>query len=192
MPYQLILQEAEEEATKAVGENIFLANLPAEFPVYALYYPAEMPDYDFENLLRTLGGRTGDNLFVNIGRLDDPQFDRIVRKFEITTLPALVLTAVADLAAPDDEFMNAYVRLDGRLIAKPDRAIKFVEDLYLMFLQGEIAQAIKRTSRNTKTELARAVGRHIIAALGKVGNFVAERDWSVSILQGRFEIKKSS
>jgi len=189
MPYQLILQEAEEEATKAVGENIFLANLPAEFPVYALYYPAEMPDYDFENLLRTLGGRTGDNLFVNIGRLDDPQFDRIVRKFEITTLPALVLTAVADLAAPDDEFMNAYVRLDGRLIAKPDRAIKFVEDLYL---QGEIAQAIKRTSRNTKTELARAVGRHIIAALGKVGNFVAERDWSVSILQGRFEIKKSS
>jgi hypothetical protein len=192
MPYQLILQEAEQEATKAVGENIFLANLPAEFPVYAFYYPAEMPDYDFENLLRKLGGRTGNNLFVNIGRLDDPQFDRIVRKFEITSFPALVLTAVADLAAPDDELMNAYVRLDGGLIAKPDQAIKFVEDLYLMFLRGEIAQAIKRTSRKNKTELARAVGRHIIAALGKVGTFVAERDWSVSILQGRFEVKKSS
>ena len=77
MPYQLVLREPEEGSSKAVGENIFLANLPANFPVYAFYYPAEMPDSDFEKLLRTLGERTGENLFVNIGRLNDPQFDKI-------------------------------------------------------------------------------------------------------------------
>lgn len=192
MPYQLILQEAGEDTAKAVGENIFIANLPANFPVYAFYYPAEILDPAFEDLLRKLGERTGDNLFVNIGRLNDPQFDKIVRKFGITTFPALVLTAVADLAAPEDELMSACVLLDGRLIAKPDRAIKFVEELYLLFLRGKIATAIRKAKRKNKLELVRTVGNFILTALGKLGTFVAERDWSVSIVQGRFEVKKSS
>jgi hypothetical protein len=192
LSYQLVLQETEQETMKAVGENVFLANLSAEFPVYAFYYPSEMPDLDFEELLRKLGERTGNNFFINIGRLDDPQFDKIVRKFDITSFPSLILTAVADLAAPENDLMNAYVRLDGRLIAEPKRAIKFVEDLYLLFLRGEIAQAIKRTNRRNKTELTRAVGQYILTALSKVGTFAAERDISVSILQGRFELKKSN
>jgi hypothetical protein len=192
MPYQLVLREPEEGSSKAVGENTFLANLPANFPVYAFYYPAEMPDSDFEKLLRTLGERTGENLFVNIGRLNDPQFDKIVHKFEITSFPTLVMTAVAELAAaPNDELMSAYVRLDGRVIAKPDRAIKLVEELYLLFLQKDIARAIKKASRKSKTELARTISRHILAVLGKVGTYLTEHDFSVSILQGRFEVKKS-
>ena len=151
-----------------------------------------MPDADFEKSLRTLGERTGENLFVNIGRLNDPQFDKLVRKFEITSFPALVMTAVADLAAaPDDELMSAYVRLDGRVMAKPDRAIKLVEELYLLFLRKDIAQAIKKASRKSKIELARTIGKHILAMLAKVGTYLAERDFSVSILQGRFEVKKS-
>jgi hypothetical protein len=191
MPYHLILDEGDQEATRAVGENVFLTHLPVNYPVYAFYYPAEMPDQDFEQLLRHLGQRTGDNFFINIGRLDDPQFNKIAAAFEIRSLPAIALTAVADLAAPENVLMNAYVRLDGRLLAKPDRAITLIDTLYLMFLKGEIASAIRKASRKNKTELVRNIMQVIGTALGKVGSFVADRDLSVSILQGRFELKKS-
>ncbi len=191
MTYQLVLDEAGQSGTKAVGDNVFLANLPVEFPVYAFYYPAEMPDSELEGLLRKLGGRAGNNLFVNIGRLDDPQLDKIARKFEIKSFPSVVVTAIADLAAPQSASVTAYVRLDGRVLSDPHRAITHIENLYLLFLRGSVAEAIKTARWTSKVELARRLGRVIRDGLRRIGSFVADRDLSVSILEGRFELKKS-
>jgi hypothetical protein len=192
MSYRLILRETDTDDTKAVGENLFLANLPEQFPVYAFYYPAELSDQSLENALRGLGGRTGDNLLVNLGRLDDPNFDKIARAFDLDSFPALAMTAVADLAAPPGDFVNAYVRLDGRLLKDPGRAIELVENLYLLFLRGDVAKAIRKVRWRNRTELLRTVAASIGDALGGIGGFVAERDIAVSLLEGRFELTKSA
>jgi hypothetical protein len=189
--YQLVLREPGEDGTKAVGENVFLANLSSEFPVYIFYYPAEMPDPTFERQLRSLGDKTGNNLFVNIGRLDDPQLDKIVHKFELKSFPVVVVTAIADLAAPPDASLNSYVRLDGRLLKDPDRAIGHIESIYLLFLQGKVAEAIASTKWRSRLDLVRTIGTFFTDALGGLIGFVAERDLSVSILEGRFELTKS-
>lgn len=191
MSYALVLREPGEEESKAVGENIFLRDLPSGIPVFAFYYPAEMPDTRLENALRGLGESTGENLLVNISRLNDPQLPKLVGRFEISEFPALVLTAVSDLAAPPEEFLNAYVRLDGRLLRDPERALPLVEALYLLFLKGDIAKAIKVASWTNKQELVRGILQKVVGSLSKVGAFVADRDFSFSLVEGRFELKKS-
>lgn len=191
MPYELVLYDARHDDTKAVGENVFLADLQADFPVYIFYYPSAMPDDVFENLLRRLGESAGPNLLVNMGRLNDPDFGKITRAFEVRSFPSVVLTAKADLAAPQDASMNAYVRLDGKFLDDPGRAIEHIQDLYLLFLKGDIARAIKRAGRQNRAELARRIGKAIATALTTIGRFVNEHDVTVSVLEGRFEIKKS-
>jgi hypothetical protein len=192
MPYELILDETEQNGAKDVGDNVFLANLPADFPVYAFYYPAEMPDDELETLLRKLGDRTGTNLFVNIGRLNDPQFDKLVRVFQIKSFPSVIMTARGDLAGSDHDMLNAYVKLDGRLLANPERAIKFIEGLYLLFLKGDVAKAIRKAGHKNFTELARTVGKFVLTALTQIGTYIVDHDFSVSLVQGRFEVKKSA
>lgn len=191
MPYELVLHEAGLADAKAVGENVFLADLAADFPVYIFYYPSAMPDEALENVLRKLGESTGSNLFVNIGRLNDPDFAKITRLFEIRSFPAVVLTARADLAAPDDESMNAYVRFDGKALADPARAIEHIQNLYLLFLTGEIAKAIKQAGKQNRAELARRIGKFIVAAFTVIGRYINDHDITVSVLEGRFELKKS-
>jgi hypothetical protein len=189
--YQLVLREPGEDEGKAVGENVLLANLPAEFPVYAFYYPAELPDPAFEGALRHLGERTGNNFFINMGRLDDPQLDKIVKTFGIESFPTVVVTAVADLAAPPDELLSSFVRIDGRLLATPDRAISHIEKVYLLFLRGEVAKAISGTKWSSRGELARKVGQFFTSALRGLLGYIADRDLTISVLEGRFEITKS-
>ncbi|KAF5428645.1 hypothetical protein C5S39_10980, partial [Candidatus Methanophagaceae archaeon] len=106
MHYQLVLRELidVEKGIKAVGENVFFDDLPSDCKVFALYYPAAVPNEDLENALRNLGNITGKNLFVNIGRLDDPNYDEIVDKFKIRNSPVIIVTAIDKLASPPTEF----------------------------------------------------------------------------------------
>ena len=80
MSYDLVLTEREADGLRAVGDNILFASLPAEYPVYAFYYPSETHDPEFEKKLRSLGERAGNNLFINIGRLDDPQLSKHLKQ----------------------------------------------------------------------------------------------------------------
>ena len=191
MPYELVLHEVGLADTREVGENVFLGDLESDYPVYLFYYPPAMPDDALENLLRKLGESTGTNLFINMGRLNDPDFAKITRAFEIKSFPSIVLTARSDLAAPEDEAINAYVRLDGKILADPGRAIEHIQNLFLLFLTGEIAKAIKQAGRQNRAELARRIGKFIASALTTIGRYVNDHDVTVSILEGRFELKKS-
>ena len=72
MAYKLVLSEPVEAGTRDVGENVFFDDLSPDYRVFMFYYPGAMPNQDLEDKLRSFGEMTGSNLFVNIGRFDDP------------------------------------------------------------------------------------------------------------------------
>lgn len=194
MRQSLILRTAPETAvTKDIGDNVYLSDLSDEYKVFAFYYPSAMRDEDLEDALRGLGDLTGKNLFVNIGRLDDPAFGRIVKTFEIDRFPVVVMTATRELAAADDEPLTAFVRIDdGRLVADPPRLVTLVQEVYGLFLRGDIARAMSKAERKQRLEVVRAVAAAIGGALKGVGGFVADRDVRISVIEGSFELTRSA
>ncbi len=87
MPFELVATELAIPGGKAVGENILLANLTDDYKVYAFYYPGQPPNAALEKQLRALGKDTGKNLLVNIGRFNDPEFDRVVKMLGSRSIP---------------------------------------------------------------------------------------------------------
>jgi len=194
MSHSLILRTAPDSAvTKDIGENVYLSGLSDDYKVFAFYYPSAMRDEDLEGALRGLGELTGKNLFVNIGKLDDPAFGMIVKAFGIDRFPVVVVTATNELAAPDGDYMTAYARIDeSRLLADPPRLVTLVQELYGLFLRGDIAAAMAKARRKQRLEIVRAVGATIAGALKGLGGFVAERDVKVSLVEGSFELTRSA
>ena len=199
MPYHLVVESAsrpsEEHAgwvDRDIGDNVFLVDLPSRYPCYAFYYPGAMPDRELEEALRRLGDQTGQNLFVNIGRLNDPAYGKIAKLFNIRRTPVIVLTAIAPLAAPEGTDLNAYVRLDSaNLLASRERTLQCINEVFTLFLKGDIAKAVSKGKLKQRAELLRIVGSCVNTALGSVWDFVADRDLSVSVFEGRFELKRS-
>lgn len=190
MSYSLVLAE-EPSGARDVGENVFLADLSDEYQVFAFYYPSAMRDEQLEAALRSLGELTGKNLFVNMGKLNDPSYGKIVKRFEIRTLPAVVVTATSDLAGDPDANANAFIRLDDdRLLSDPDRTLRLLQEIYSLFVSGDVARAMSRVSWVERTEGIRALAKRIADGLRHLANFVAERDIKVSIVEGSFELVK--
>ena len=179
--------------TKDIGENVFLSELSDEYQVFAFYYPPPMPDEDLEAGLRTLGDLTGENLFVNIGKLNDPSFAKIVKAFDIHDYPVVVVTATSDLAGAHEDDVNVYVRIDDKhLLSDPARTVELVQEIYTLFLRGEIADAISKVKSKQRTELIRAVANRIGSGLRHLAGFLADRDFKVSLVEGSFEVTKSA
>ena len=193
MTYSLVLAERPLEGrAKDVGENVLLSDLTNEYKVFAFYYPSALGNPDLEDALRGLGDLTGKNLLVNLGRLDDPNFDRIIKLFNIKSYPVITVTATAQLASPPDEYLNAYVRLENdRLLSDPVRAVTLLQEVYSLFLAGDIARALSKVKWTQRSEGLRALAAAIVDGLRHLAGFVAERDIKVSVMEGRFELTKS-
>ena len=193
MTYSLVLTSDEDVGiTKDIGENVFLRDLSDEYKVFAFYYSSAMRNEDLESALRSLGDLTGKNLFVNIGKLNDPGFEKIVKTFDIKSFPVVVVTATTDLAGARQDDVNVFVRIDDKLLlADSARTIKLVEELYSLFLRGEIADAVSKAKWKERSELVRAVAQRITAGLRHLAGFVGDRDIKVSLLKGSFELTKS-
>lgn len=194
MTSSLVLRRAPRDAlTKDVGENVFLSDLPDDYKIFAFYYPSTTRDPALEGALRGLGELTGRNLFVTMGSLADPAFDKIISAFQIKRFPVIIMTATADLAGSVDAHVNVFARLDhSQLLSDSDRAITLVQELYALFLTGDIAAAISKAKWTQRSELLRAVGEVILRALRGIAGFVADRDIKFSLLDGSFELVKSS
>jgi hypothetical protein len=152
-----------------------------------------MPNEDLENKLRNFGNITGKNLFVNIGRLNDPKYVRMRNTFSITNLPVIVITAVDGLAALKYEnyYSTAYVRLDSKeLLQSVDLTIKSVEKLFDLFIGGEICKALKEVESKKREVIISHVKDKVINLLKQLANYLSDRDISVSVLEGKLEIKK--
>jgi len=182
-----------DDSTKDVGENTFLRDLSPEYKVFAFYYPSAMRSEDLETALRGLGELTGKNVFVNIGKLNDPDFDKIAGAFELTRFPVVVLTATADLAGTSVAHVNAYIRLDNdHLLSDPARTTALLQEASTLFLRGDVADAMSKAKWTQRSEGLRSVAEVVIAGLRHLAGFIADRDIKVSIVEGTFELTKSS
>jgi hypothetical protein len=193
MPYQLILSEPTIEgkcSRKDVGKNVFLDNLPSGYPVYLFYYPGAMPNQDLESKLRDLGDITGDNLFVNIGRLNDSRYQEIVSMFSIKDLPVIILTAIDKLASPSTKFLTMYARIDDKkLMESPDLVLQCSQTIYNLLIQGKIAEAMRHAKQTKRRALISRLKKTVLNALKEIWEFVKDVDISVSLIEGRFELK---
>jgi hypothetical protein len=203
MAFELVLKD-EELVTASTGvdgpkggaakgvSRVFFSNLPEDYKVFLLYYRAGMGDRDLEDKLEDLGKNAGKNLLVNLGSAKDPSYNLIVSRFEIKKFPVIIMTAVPDLASPGDEDLTTYAKLDSeQLLSSPEKTVECAEKLFNLFIQGKVAEAISKAKWTQRAELAGAVGHVLLNALKAVGGFIASRDLSVSVLEGKFEIKRS-
>jgi hypothetical protein len=182
MAYEIVFVEKPDSGRnpdRAVGENVFIANLPAKPKVFVFFYRGSAETGEVEKALRALGQKTGDNLFVNIASQADPDYDKAERRFSIGRWPVIIITAISPLAAtPEGD--NAFVRLDSRsLFAKPDELIRTVEELFNLFLGGKIGQAVTiGWTRQGKAALLMA-GKRIWSVIQPAINWLSERDFAV-------------
>jgi hypothetical protein len=187
MPYQLVLSEPTTDPQKDVGENVFLDNLPDKYKVYLLYYSGSSPNNDLESRLRRLGKDTGTNLFVNISKINDPHYRKIVNKFGIKGLPAIVITGIDELAAAKEEPATAYVRLDSpKLMDSPDSVMECVEKIFNLYIQGEVAKAM---SRGARTQFLGRLKEIILVPLKGIKGFLKEWEISISLITGTLTLK---
>jgi len=195
MPYQLILSEPTiqgECKSRDVGKNVFLDNLPSGYPVYLFYYPGAMPNQELERKLRNLGDITGKNLFVNIGRLNDPRYREIASIFVIKTLPVVILTAIDKLASPSAKFLTMYTRIDSkRLMESPDLVVQCSQTLFNLFIQGKIAEALNHARYTKRKALISHLEKTVFNALKTIWEWMKDIDVSVCLIEGKFELKHS-
>jgi hypothetical protein len=197
--FRLLLSEPTDgPGKKDIGQNVFLNDLPYDYKVYVFYYPGIMPNPVLEEKLRALGDDTGKNLFVNIGRRNDPNFDKIVARFGIRDYPVIVVTAVDELASLriGDKFSTVYVqeyiKLDKHnLMESIDSTIRSVESLFSLFITGNIRDA----TRQVKKDQSQATISHIMDTISRqlrsIGKNLSEKDISVSLVEGKFELRSS-
>jgi len=186
MGYQLVLTELIEEkkGVRAVGENVFLDNLPSDSEVYLLFYPGVMPpDKELENKLRTLWEGAAKNHFVNIGRLNDPNFRKTVNKFDIKYFPVIIVTANCKFASHPIGFEIVYVRLDSKkLLKNPDLAVDCFQKLFLLFIKEKISEVLKQPGIYDRKAI-------IVRLNGFVANVLKGVEFSIALLGSKLEVK---
>lgn len=189
---RLVLTELIDEGTKAIGENVFIDNIPEGYEVYLFYYPSFMPNEQLEKKLRNFGKITGKNLFVNIGRLNDPKYRKMKKTFDIVNLPVVIVTGIEGLASIKTERYSstAYVKIDSEhLLNSPDLTIRSLERLFNLFIGGEIAEAMKQVTTDQRNAIVSNLKRVTVKALKEIANFLSDKDISVSLIEGKFELK---
>lgn len=197
MAYQLAITEEPSTGPEKGFGTVLLDNLPADYKVYLFYYGGAMPDDALEGALRKLGeDDTAQNLFVNIGTLGDPRFGEIASRFQIKKYPVIVMTAMDTLASPPGQYLTAFVRLDSsQMLRTPERTIACVREIFTLFLQGKVTEAISQAKWQQRTELVLHIGSFLggalAGALKGLGDFIAARDLSVGVGAFKLELKKS-
>jgi hypothetical protein len=187
MPYQLVLSNYTRETTKDVGGNVFLDDLPLDYQVYLLYYPGVNLNRDLAKNLKDLGKISGKNLFVNIARLDDPNFAKIVKTFGIRSFPTMIITAVDALASPPTKDSTTYIKIDNKkLLNSPDVAFECVQKMFNLFIEGKISEAIRERNRDVLNTRLKGI---ISDALTGVQGFLKDWDISFSFITGTLGLK---
>lgn len=169
-----------------IGENVFFDNLPHDYQVYLLYYPGANSNEELSQSLRNLGDITGGNLFVNMGKLNDPNFRKIAKLFNIKNYPVIIITAIDKLASPTQGFQTAYVKIESKtLLTDTDLTIECVQKVFNLFMEGKIAEAINQAAESK----AEAIISRVKAVIISVVNFLKEADITISLTEGKFELK---
>jgi hypothetical protein len=104
-----------------------------------------------KNLKDTLtqwGEDAGKNLFVGFWAQNDNKYQYVRSAFNIEKRPTIVITANSELAYIDEDEQSVYVKITDQddLIEdkNSDETVKTLDELYLLFLDGKVEEAIKR------------------------------------------------
>jgi hypothetical protein len=188
LSYQLVIKTI---GTKASGEGVPVFDLPSyEAKIYALYYPGEMIDDDLENKLREFGNITGKNLFINIGRLNDPNYDLVISQFEITTSPVVVVTAISELASIKNKLLTVYVKIDSeRVLKDPQLTVKTIKNLFYLFMQNKISGALSKCQQANNDAIIKSLKTVVIDSLKELKSYLSDKDWNVSLGPFSLEVK---
>jgi len=193
--YQLILNEPKRGLPdRDVGENVFLDDLQPVYKVYLFYYPGALPNEDLEIKLKDFGESAGKNLFVNIGRLNDPKYGKICSTFEVRGLPVIIMTGLESLAAMkvDGHFSTVYVRLDNKeLFRTVDSTIKCVQRLFNLFNEGDISKILYQAKHDQSTAIISNLKSSILNVLKEAWHLLQDRDIAISFIDGKFELKRN-
>jgi hypothetical protein len=191
--YKLVTIE-DSTSTRDVGENIFFDDLDLLYEVYLFYYPGTMPDPVLEGLLRNLGKDAGRNLFVNIGRINDPKYKQIVKIFEIRTRPVVIMTAnetLSSIADDNSKSITAYARIDSKkLFASPEKTAEVVDELHNLFISGRVAEALSAAKGAQRESALLHLKNEVLRSIRGVVGSLDEIEIGFSYLDGiKFRIK---
>ena len=190
MPSQLIFVRQKEAIDKGFAENVFIDNLPYDYKVYLFYYPGAIVNEDLERSLRRLGEMTDKNLYINIGRLNDPQLKEIIKKFAIKDFPVIILTAVDNLASPTGELLTAFIKIeDKNLLKSANESIDLIQRLFVLFMEGKINEAMNEIKNRERSVILMRIKSVIATALQETIKFFEKHDIVVSVIEGKFELR---
>lgn len=151
-----------------------------------------MPNDDLENKLRKFGNIIGKNLFVNIGRLNDPNYKKIASRFEIRDLPVIIITAIDGLASVKTERYYSTFFVDSKiLLHSVDLTIKSIEQLFNLLIGVQISEALSQYRHDQRNAFLSKLKVVILNSLKVIAKFLSDRDISISLLEGKFELKRS-
>lgn len=187
MKYQLVSSELENgEIALGTGDNVILDDLPRDYKVYAQCYLGPRPSADLVAGLRDLGDITGNNLFINFAKPDDPRYADLAAKFNITVWPTIIITGIDELASPPGERSTAFVKMDALLRRSPDVVMNCLYTVFNLFVTNKISQAIGAQSRKARFE---AFNRVVTSALEGVRGFVNSHEISVGFIDLKFSLR---
>lgn len=130
-----------------VSRNVTLRKVPNNCRVYAFVIRQSKVDDKIKEELVQFGEESGLNLFVGLWDMKDQDYFKLNKMFKLGKLPAIIMTAESSLSTVSDT-ENTFVRIDDkRLFSKPEELSELVNELYSLFMDGQVIKAIKKTKR---------------------------------------------
>ena len=181
MSYRLVLTKNDQDGGRILGENVFIENLPSASDIFIFFYPSESFSMEsLETWLRNYDKKIGVKIFVNMGRIGDRNYQRIVRHFEIKTLPVIIITGKDDIASIKDgnDSKTVYVKFEGGSLKNLERTISFVEKAVNLLIDDKIKEAQQQTREFLFSTIKDSILR----------TFQNIQEISVGLLDGTFKV----
>ena len=159
---------------RIVDRNVRLRGVPDDCRVYSFVFRQSQIDSRIKTELHAIGDESGLNLFVGLWDMSDPNYIKMNEIFNLGKLPAVIMTADSSLSTVSDT-ENAYVRIDDeRLLDKPEEFTKLINELYNLFLRGDVTKAIRKTHSTQISILLSNLLKEIKTAIGEVASKIIE------------------
>ena len=190
MAYSLVRIREQEDPKRVIGSNVYFDNLPAESSVFIFYYPNPGLYFgELEARMKSYGQQTGDQIFVNMGRIGDKNYSRLVNEFRIDPLPVVIITGrdTVAMGQTDIGLETAYVRIDNKSLFKNlDRALNILGQIVNLYLSGRIAEGYKRAKNTQRTAILYSIKNSILAVLKSI------EEISIDFVSGGFTLKRNT